>query len=348
MRLADSAVRRRGHVWLLLGAFLLGCHGRGPVGAEADAVYVAAYGYMVQYRTHFFPVAVDQVCLDGPDGRRMAWRMHASYMRVRADCPYTTPGWVPADRGQDSVPVISLARGEPGAMWTDSAVTPFRMRILDAKGLRRESYAAMLWRRLHARPNEAGVVIRYADARVQSAEFICELYRTRGGWGIERCVLLDVQLRGRQAMNMEDVRGCWHLAWRPMHEEETAGLPAAVDLSTDPDSGDSYWPEYRVTTAPDAADSTSAVWRMARGSGRWRWRLQGDQIVFLGAGSTIEGISATLVPDPVNGGLRGVAIHWDDAGRPSITDPMWQVEGRRVPCGPAAKQGEPGWAGEVR
>ncbi len=88
---------------------LPGCHGRGPVGDEADAVYVAAYGYLIQYRTHFFTVAVDQVCLDGPDARRMAWRMRRSYIRVRADCPDGTPGFVPADWGHDSVPVMRLA-----------------------------------------------------------------------------------------------------------------------------------------------------------------------------------------------------------------------------------------------
>lgn len=324
-------MQNRAYLSFLMSAFLLGCHGRGPVGSEADAVYVAAYGYLIQYRTHFFPVAVDQVCLDGPDARRMVWRMRGSYMRVRADCPYTTPGYVPAERSQDSVAVIHLARGDSGPTWYDFfRGTPTRIWI--SAGTKRESYAAMLWRVLRARPVEVEATVRYADARVQSADFDCILYRRSRGWGIEQCRLYDVKWRGHAAPEMDDVRGCWHLAWEPLHEEATAGLPTAVNLSTEPDTIDAPSEEYRVTTTPGAADTTSDLWQMARGVGRWRWRLDDGQFVWLGSGYMFEGVNVVLVLDPESGGVRGVAVHWDDMGRPSLTDPMWQVEGRRAPC----------------
>ncbi|MEJ2679011.1 MAG: hypothetical protein P8174_08055 [Gemmatimonadota bacterium] len=340
---------------LALLVVLPGCHGRGPVGDEADAVYVAAYGYLIQYRTHFFTVAVDQVCLDGPDARRMAWRMRRSYIRVRADCPDGTPGFVPADWGRDSVPVMRLARGDSAPRWFNFFMNdPNRHWISSGNGTRRESYAAMLWRRLRARPYEVEVMTQYADAGVRSADFDCVLYRTPRGWAIEECGLVDVKWRGHQPVTENDVRGCWHLAWQPFHEEDTAGLPETAYFSTEVDTvasgrGFSTEKEYRVTTAPGLPDTAADRSALAEGWGLgWRWRLDEDHLLHLLAGGGFEGVDVTMVRGPENGLLRGVAVHWDDVGRPSLTDPMWEVLGAKVPCRLAAKQEDLDRAKEIR
>lgn len=96
------------------------CHGAGPGGEEAAAIHAAAFGYIVEYRTRFFPSAIDQVCLDGPDAARVASRMRHEYLPVRAGCAYLSPGYARSEsRSQDSVPVVSLAKSDSAANWYD-------------------------------------------------------------------------------------------------------------------------------------------------------------------------------------------------------------------------------------
>jgi hypothetical protein len=310
-------------------AALAGCHGAGPSGDEADAVFAAAYAYVAEYSRHFFPSSAVDLCLEGPGARRIAWRMRDTYLPVRYGCVYAAPGYLEsASWSRDSVPALILARGDSAAVWYDFFMgSPIRFSTSYKENgetrYREESYLAMLWRRLRATPGEVGVHVRYSDGRVEAADFSCLLYRASPGWAIEQCDVSQVKWRISERMDPQGhLTGCWQFDWAPLNEEDAADLPRLVFFSDDPDTLSWTPRHYKVALPVDSTDSKR----------HWRWRETGEGTIKFEAGGGFEGIRATLVLDPTMNVLRGVALDWDDVGPPLLSDPMWSTRGKRTEC----------------
>lgn len=340
--LSGGRKRVPGVAGALIAAALVGCHGNGPRGAQADSVYAVAYGFILEYRTHFFPAPAQEVCLEGPNAPWVARRMHAHYLPIRVACEYEAAGEIPSKWSSDPTHVVSLAIGDSVAAWYGffmASPNPFSVSY-EEDGVtkwRDESKVRVLWRRLRARPYEVAIHVRYSDRRVQEADFDCLLYRSSQGWKVQQCMLSRVEWRKQGEFSREGIVGCWQLDWLPLHGEETEGLPYKAYLSGELDTLGSVRGDYRVLSTSEGPDSDWVTWdwgehwRMG-GEGGWRWLMTEEGIVALRAGGGYEGIEGTLVLEPETGKLRGVAVQWDDVGRPQLSDPMWRIVGQSVQC----------------